>query len=98
MKIFIESIPNKFSAYGVHKLADPTSGKSLQKSKYARSVDRIQALYSGKIGGLKNGLSYKFWLDSNGQKKTNEQGRTLTWQDREEQKWLLKEGYLTNRA
>lgn len=98
MKIFIQSIPNEYSAFKLHALADPKTGKSLNKSKYGKAVDRLSALYSSSVGGLKNGLSYKPWLDENGQQKANEQGKLLTLQQREEQRWHMPDGYLTNRS
>lgn len=98
MKIFIQSKPNIYSAYGLNKMTDPTSGLSLQKTKYGRSSDALRALYSGKVGGLLNGLSYKPWLDENGKQKVDSGGRKLTWQDREEQRWNKPTGYLTNRS
>lgn len=61
-----------------------------------RCKDRIQALYSPKIGGLANGLSYKPWVEE-GKQVTDDQGRLLTLQDKMEKKWGLEKGFLNNK-
>jgi hypothetical protein len=86
MKVFIHSVPNADSAYKVDQLRDPQTNKPLHRSKYNDDCKTvIQALYSGKVGGLKNGLSYKPWLDENGIQKVDEAGKKLTLQDKKEQ-------------
>lgn len=54
------------------------------------------ALYNPKYGGLGNGLSYKPWMEDGVQ--VEEDGRKLTLQDREERKWGLEKGFLSNKA
>ena len=98
MKVLIQSVPNVYSAYSLNRLASPDNGMSLNKTKYGRTTDRLMALYSGKVGGLKNGLSNKPWLDENGKQKVDSEGNRLTLQDREEQKWGKPKGFLTNKA
>lgn len=96
MKVFIHSIPRE-TATLVSEFRDPTSGKKLNKTKMGNCKDKIQALYSGKVGGLMNGLSYKPWIEG-GVQKVDDRGNKLTLQDKEEERWGLKKGYLTNRA
>lgn len=94
-KIFIMSIPRETAT----KLSDFTSdvsGKKLKKTKVGRTRDSYQALYSPKVGGLLNGLSYKPWMEE-GKQIEDAQGRKLTLQDKMEQKWRLPKDYLHNR-
>jgi len=97
MKVFIHSIPKVTSAIGLNNLRDPDTGKSLKKSKLTSTTrDRLVALYSGKTGGLATGLTEP-WLDDNGVQKKDVSGRPLTLQDKEEERWNLEKGFLTNR-
>lgn len=92
----IESIARP-NVLGIDKWSNDTSNKSLKKTKYVkRCTDKIVALYSPKIGGLLNGLSYKPWME-NGVQKEDKDGRKLTLQDKMEQKWNLPKGFLTNK-
>lgn len=84
------------SALKLDEFVSDTSGKRLKKTKIGRTTDGFQALYSPKVGGLKNGLSYKPWLDENGVQK-EENGVKLTLQDKMERKWNLPKGFLTNK-
>lgn len=96
-KIFIMSVPRE-TATGIHKWINPTSNVSLQKTKQGAAKDRICALWSSKYGGLANGLSYKPWIENGVPVLDKVTGRQLTWQEREEQRWNLPAGYLTNRS
>lgn len=96
-KVFIQSIPRE-TATKISDWTNDSSGKRLKKTKIGRCRDTIQALYSPKHGGLANGLSYKPWMENGKQKVDEQTGRKLTLQDREERKWNLPEGYLTNKA
>lgn len=78
-------------------MRDPNSGKNLNKSKYGTTKDKIMALYSGKVGGLLNGLSYKPWLDENGVQKYDGKNK-LTLQQKEEDRWGLEDNFLSNRS
>jgi hypothetical protein len=97
MKVYIHSKPRTYSAYSLNQMRDPDTGQLLEKSKYGRTRDKLMALYSGKVGGLLNGLSYKPWLDENG-KQIVEEGKKLTLQQKQEDRWNLSKDYLTNRA
>lgn len=65
------------------------------KTKVGKCRDRIQGLYSPKIGGLANGLSNKPWIEEG--KQVTEDGKLLTLQDKMEKKWGLEKGFLNNR-
>jgi hypothetical protein len=56
-KVLIYSIPRP-TATGISDWTNDVSGKRLQKVKIGRCTDSIQALYSPKIGGLANYISY----------------------------------------
>lgn len=92
--VFIHSVYRE-TATKVSNFTDPDTGKNLKKTKMGDCKDGIQALYSHKIGGLKNGLSYKPWTENG--KPVLRNGRALTLQDKMEEKWGLEPGYLTNR-
>lgn len=94
-KVFIQSIPRE-TATKISDWTNDSSGKKLKKTKIGRCRDTIMCLYNPKYGGLANGLSYKPWMED-GKQKTDENGNKLTLQDREEQRWNLPKGYLTNR-
>lgn len=96
-KIFIYSIPRD-TATGVSDFTnDESSGRKLKKTKIGKCRDGLVALYNPKHGGLANGLSYKPWMEK-GKRVTDDAGRSLTLQDKLEQKWNLEPGYLTNKA
>ena len=57
-KVFIHSVPRE-TATLVSEFRDPDSGKKLNKTKLGSCKDKIQALYSPRVAGLLNGLSYK---------------------------------------
>ena len=95
-KVFIQSIPRE-TATLISEWRDPNSGGKLHKTKIGQCRDKISALYSPRVGGLLNGLSYKEWTEG-GKPVLDKQGNSQTWQQREEQKWGLAPGYLTNRS
>jgi len=82
-KVFIHSIPRP-TATLVGEFRDPDTGKKLNKTKIGDAKDKIQALYSAKVGGLKTGL-YKPWME-NGVQKTDNNDNKLTLQDKMEKK------------
>lgn len=95
-KIFIYTIPRN-SVFGIHNWTDPTSGQKLNKTKIGNAKTKLTALYSQKVGGLLNGLSYKPW-EKDGKIIQDARGKELTLQQKEEQKWNLEEGFLTNKS
>lgn len=92
--IFVYSIPKK-TATGLSEMTSDVSGKKLQKVKMGRCKDGIVALYSAKIGGLANYISYTPWIED-GKQKVDEKGSPLTLQDKMELKWNKPKGYFTN--
>jgi hypothetical protein len=95
-KVFIKSIPRETSL----KLEDwtnDTSGVRMKKTKVGLTRDTFMALYDPRVGGLKNGLSNKPWMEEGKQVK-DEKGNPLTLQDKMEKKWGLEKGLLTNRT
>lgn len=94
--VYIYSIPRE-TATRINDFVNDSSGKRMKKTKIGRTNDKVMALYSAKIGGYKNGISYRPWLDENGVQK-EENGKPLTLQDKLERKWGLEPGFLTNKA
>lgn len=94
-KIFLTSTKRN-TATMVENFVNPSSGKPMNKVKIGRTTDKVQALYSAKVGGLANGLSYKPW-EENGKQKITNSGIGLTLQHKMEQKWHLPQDYLHNR-
>jgi len=74
------------------------TNQSLEKTKIGDSATKICALWSAKYAGLANGLSYKPWIEAGVPVVDKVTGKQLTWQDREEKRWNLPEGYLNNRS
>lgn len=93
-KIFIYSIPRP-TATNLSEMRDNISGKPLKKVKMGQCKDTIQALYSPKLGGLANYISYTPWTE-NGVAVTDDKGQPLMLQDKLEQKWNKPKGYFTN--
>lgn len=56
-KVFIKSIPRP-SAYGISEWTNDASGKKLEKTKIGQCQTKLSALYSPKLGGLANYISY----------------------------------------
>lgn len=96
MLVYIEPIQQKNSPYGFDKWRN-RSGVELKKNKFGHCDTKIRALYSPKLGGYANGISYKPWIDDNGKQVTDKDGNKLTLQDKIEQEWGLPKGYLTNK-
>lgn len=94
--VFVYSIPRE-TATGIHDWVNTSSGVKMQKVKIGRCDDKIQALYSHKVGGLANYISYTPWME-NGVQKTDADGNRLTLQMKLEQKWNKPKDYFTNRA
>jgi len=94
-KVYIYSIPRE-TATKIHTWKNPTSDKSLKKTKIGRCTDRLSALYSPSKGGLANYISYTKWIED-GKVVKDENGEELTLQQKEEKRWGLPAGYLTNR-
>lgn len=96
-KIFIQSIERP-SALGINDWVSDTTGRKLKKSKIGRCTDAITALYSPKVGGLANYISYTAWINpETGTPHTNEKGEPIMLQEHLEKKWGKPAGYYTNR-
>lgn len=93
--VFVYSIPRE-SAFGLHDWTSDSSGLKLKKIKVGQAKDTFMALYSPKLGGLANYISYTPWVEDGVQKK-DEKGNSLTLQDKMEAKWMKPKGYFTNR-
>lgn len=94
-KVFIQSVPRD-TATKISDWRNPATGEKLNKTKIGDCKDKYCALWSSKYAGLANGLSYKPWIENGVQ--VIENGRPLTLQHREERRWNLPDGFLTNRA
>lgn len=94
-KIFVYTVPRE-TATGLSKFTNESSGKSLKKTKMGNATTTIRALYSPKIGGLANYISYTPWIGEDGLPKLSDTGKPLMLQDKMEEKWNLPKGYLTN--
>lgn len=96
--IFIKSIPRD-TATGIHNWTSQTSGLKLQKTKVGRAGDRIIAMYSAKVGGLANYISYNYKTDpKTGLPEVDEKGESITLQAHLERKWNKPAGYFSNQA
>lgn len=91
--VFVYSIPRQ-SAFGIDQWTSE-SGVKLKKNKIGECTDKIKALYSVKIGGLANFISYTPWIE-NGEHVTDDRGNKLTLQHKLEKKWGKPDGYFTN--
>lgn len=91
--VFVYSIPRQ-SAFGIDQWTS-ASGVKLKKNKVGSCADTIKALYSLKVGGLANYISYTPWIE-NGEVVTDDKGNKLTLQHKLEKKWNKPEGYFTN--
>lgn len=96
-KVFIKSIARP-SAYGISEWANDASGKKLEKTKVGQCQTKISALYSPKIGGLANYISYTPHINpETGIPFTNEKGEAIMLQEYLEKKWGKPAGFFTNR-
>ena len=97
--IFIQTIPGRKTATGLSDFVHETSGKKINKTKMGRCTDRIAALYSSKVGGLANYISYTPAVDpKTGETMLNEKGEPVMLQEVLEKKWHKPAGYFTNAA
>ncbi|MCA9776236.1 MAG: hypothetical protein KC800_05950 [Candidatus Eremiobacteraeota bacterium] len=94
-KVYIYSV-EKESATGIDKWINESSGRSMKKTKIGVAKSSLKALYSSKVGGLANYISYTPWLDENGAPMKDDKGNTLTLQDKEEKFWNKPKGYFNN--
>jgi hypothetical protein len=92
--IFVQSIPRP-SALGLNEWTSE-SGVKLKKTKVGRTADFIRALYSPKIGGLANYISYTPWIE-NAEPQLDESGKPQMLQVKFEKKWNLPTNFLHNR-
>lgn len=97
--IFIRSIPRKTTS-GIDEWTSDSSGVKMKKTKVgARAKDRISALFSPKIGGLANYISYNYYTDpKTGIPVNNEKGEPMLLQEFLEKKWNKPSGYFNNIA
>jgi hypothetical protein len=96
--VFIKSIPRQ-TATGASEWSSDTSGKKLHKTKIGRAVDKIMALYSPRVGGLANYISYNYHVDpATGQPFLNEKGQPILLQEHLENKWNKPPGFFSNQA
>lgn len=93
--VYIKSIPRE-TAFRIEDWTNDSSGKAMKKVKIGRTRDGIQPLYNPAVGGLATGL-HEIWKDEEGNIMKDDNGKTLTLQDKMERKWGLDKGYLTNR-
>lgn len=82
--VFVKSIPRR-TATLIGEWRNPTSDKKMEKTKIGNCKDAITALYSPRVGGLLNGLSYKPWME-NAKQKLDSEGKSLTLQQKMEAK------------
>jgi len=82
---------------GISEWANDSSGKKLSKTKVGKCKDTIRALYSPKVGGLANHISYTPWLRDN-KPVLDASGNPLMLQEYFEQKWNKPKGFFTNQA
>jgi hypothetical protein len=93
--VYIYSVERE-SATGIDKWINESSGKSLKKTKIGQTKTTLKALYSSKVGGIANYISYTPWIGDDGKPVTDESGNQLTLQDKEEQFWNKPKGYFNN--
>lgn len=95
--IFIQSRSDRPTVTGIKDWTNDSSGKRMQKTKVGRATTKIRALYSSKVGGLANYISYNPWIENGEQVKDEVTKELLTLQDKYERQFNLPKGYLTNR-
>lgn len=96
-KVFIMSIPRESGI----KLSDArgVNGEKINKTKVYRAKTSIMALYSPKVGGLNNYISYTPWIDpSTNLPAKDEKGKTIMLQEYLENKYGKEKGYYTNKS
>lgn len=96
--LFITSIPRRTTS-GIDDWASDSSGVKMKKTKVGRAFDRVSALFSPKVGGLANYISYNYHTDpKTGQPTLNEKGEPMLLQEFLEKKWNKPPGYFSNVA
>lgn len=93
--VFISSI-SRSTATGINDWTNDSSGRKMKKVKIGITKDIYMCLYSSKVAGLCNVISYTPWLDEKGIQKEDKTHRKLTLQDKYEQQYNLEKGFLTN--
>lgn len=85
-KVLIYSIPRP-TATGISDWVNDISNRKLQKVKVGKCTDSIQALYSPKVGGLANYISYTPYMNpETGTPHLNERGEPIMLQEYFEKK------------
>lgn len=96
--IFIKSIPRE-TATKISDWVSDSSGVKIKKTKIGRASDRLMALYSDKVGGLANYISYNYYNDPvTGQPVLNEKKEPMLLQEYLEKKWNKPQGFFSNQA
>lgn len=96
--VFIQSIPRR-TASGIDDWVSDSSGVKIKKTKVGRAFDRLACLYSAKVGGLANYISYNYYTDpKTGQPVLNEKGDPMLLQEYLEKKWNKPAGFFSNQA
>ena len=95
--VYVYSRPTKKTATKINDWISDVSGKRLQKTKVGSTNDKIRPLYSHKIGGLANYISYTPWKEDGKVVKDKSTGLDLKLQDKFEKEFNLESGFLTNR-
>ena len=91
--VFVYSIHLQDSATGLSNFVSPSSGIKLKKRKMGRCTDVISALYSPKVGGLGNYISYTPYVDpKTGITKIGDNGEPVMMQEMLEKKWNRSHG------
>lgn len=96
--VYVYSRPTKQTATKINDWTSDISGRRLKKTKIGQTSDKIRALYSHRVGGLANFISYNPWKEDGEIVKDKNTGRELTLQHKFELEYKLPEGYLTNKA
>lgn len=96
--IFIKTVPRE-TATRISDWVSDTSGVKMKKTKVGRANNKVMALYSAKVGGLANYISYNYHTDPiTNQPVLNEKGQPMTLQEHLEKKWNKPAGYFSNQA
>lgn len=93
--VYVQSIPRATATKISNWRNEGSSGRSLGKTKIGRSTDKLRALYSGRVGGLANYISYTPWKED-GKPVLDDKGKPLMLQQKYEERFNLPKGYLSN--
>lgn len=96
--VYVQSIPRATATKISSWANEGATNKPMNKTKIGRTTDKVRALYSGKVGGLANYVSYNPWKEDGKDVLDSVTGRPLTLQQKYEQRFNLPKDYLTNRA